>query len=41
MILLCDCLQGMFDSLRYDERQTDYQQKLLDVSKVAVVALCL
>jgi len=27
----------MFDSLRYTERQPDYQRKLLNVSKVAAV----
>ena len=36
---LCDCwyFQDMFDSLRYTERQPDYQHKLVNVSEVAAV----
>jgi len=31
----------MFDSLRYDRGRPDYQQKLFDVSHIAIITLCL
>lgn len=38
---ICNCFQGVFDSLRYDEAQPDYQQKLLDVSHGVAASLYL